>query len=247
MGKPSSIEYVSRAKMIHDRIHHNLQKVRARIADAAMRAGRSPADVRLVAVTKKSSAEWIRALVNCGVFDLGENYPQQLWQKSEALVDYVDSIRWHLIGHLQTNKVKKTLPLVKMIHSVDSLKLLTVLNEAAPTLVSPPFVCLQVNTSGEESKHGWSAEQIERDVDSIANCHSIPIVGLMTMAALDATDAVVRASFARLRETRDVLRQKTGLPLPDLSMGMSSDFELAILEGATLVRVGTALFEGLEP
>ena len=149
--------------MIHDRIRRNLEEVQARIAQAAARAGRSPADVRLVAVTKKSSPEWIRALLDCGVFDLGENYPQELWKKSEALADRVDSIRWHLIGHLQTNKVKKTLPLVKMIHSVDSLKLLKVLNEAAQTLASPPSVCLQVNTSGEESKHGWSAEEIVKD------------------------------------------------------------------------------------
>jgi pyridoxal phosphate enzyme (YggS family) len=233
--------------MIHDRIHQNLAQVQSRIAHAAARAGRSPADVRLVAVTKKSPAEWIRALLDCGVFDLGENYPQQLWQKSEALADCAESIRWHLIGHLQTNKVKKTVPLVMMIHSVDSLKLLSVLNELAQTVDSPPSVCLQVNTSGEESKHGWSPEQIKRDADSIAACRSIPVVGLMTMAALDAPDEETRASFARLRETRDVLREKSGLPLPELSMGMSGDFEPAIMEGATLVRIGTALFEGLEP
>jgi hypothetical protein len=233
--------------MIRDRIQRNLEEVRARIAQAAARARRSPTDVRLVAVTKKSSPEWIRALLDCGVLDLGENYPQELWKKNDAFADCVDPIRWHLIGHLQTNKVKKTLPLVKMIHSVDSLRLLRFLNEAAQTLVSPPSVCLQVNTSGEESKHGWSAEEIVQDLESIAACRSIPVVGLMTMAALDGTDESARASFARLRETRDVLRQKTGLPLPELSMGMSGDFEAAILEGATLVRVGTALFEGLEP
>jgi PLP dependent protein len=233
--------------MIHDRIHHNLEKVQARIAQAAARAGRSPTDVRLVAVTKKSSPEWIRALLDCGVFDLGENYPQELWKKNDAFADCADSIRWHLIGHLQTNKVKKTLPLVKMIHSVDSLKLLRALNEACQAVVNPPSVCLQVNTSGEESKHGWSVEEIVKDVESIAACRSIPVVGLMTMAALSGSDQSVRASFARLRETRDLLREKTGLTLPELSMGMSGDFEAAILEGATLVRVGTALFEGLEP
>jgi PLP dependent protein len=233
--------------VIHDRIHRNLEEVQSRIAQAATRAGRLPTDVRLVAVTKKSRPEWIRALLDCGMFDLGEDYPQELWKKNDALAERVDSIRWHLIGHLQTNKVKKTLPLVKMIHSVDSLKLLSLLNEAAQGQVSPPSVCLQVNTSGEESKHGWSAEEIVKDRESIAACRSIPVVGLMTMAALGGTDEIARASFARLRETRDVLRQQTGLPLPELSMGMSGDFEAAILEGATLVRVGTALFEGLEP
>jgi pyridoxal phosphate enzyme (YggS family) len=241
------IERVGSAKMIHDRIQRNLEEVRVRIAQAAARAGRSPGDVRLVAVTKKSAPEWIRALLDCGVFDLGENYPQELWKKSENLADQANSIRWHLIGHLQTNKVKKTLPMVNVIHSVDSLKLLRVLDEAARTLASPPSVCLQVNTSCEVSKHGWSAEGIINDCESIAACRSIPVVGLMTMAALDGTDENTRAAFASLRETRDMLRQKSGLPLPELSMGMSGDFELAILEGATLVRIGTALFEGLEP
>ena len=133
-----------------------------------------------------------------------------------------------------------------MIHAVDSLKLLRRLNEAAQGMAEPPSVCLQVNTSGEESKHGWSAEAIASDCESIAACRSIPVVGLMTMAALGGTDERARASFARLRETREVTRKSTGLPLPELSMGMSGDFESAILEGATLVRIGSALFEGLE-
>jgi PLP dependent protein len=233
--------------MIHERIRHNLDEVQARIALAARRAGRPAGDVRLVAVTKKSSPLWIKALLDCAVFDLGENYPQELWKKSEVLADRAPAIRWHLIGHLQTNKVKKTLPLVKMIHAVDSLKLLRVLSDAVTGLIDPPPVCLQVNTSGEESKHGWSPAQILKDSDSIAACRSVPIVGLMTMAALEGgIQERARTSFALLRETRDALRRKTGLPLPELSMGMSGDFELAILEGATLVRIGSALFDGLQ-
>ena len=234
--------------MIHERIRHNLEEVRARIAQAAERAGRPAADVRLVAVTKKSSPEWIRALLDCGVFDLGENYPQELWKKSEVLADRAAAIRWHLIGHLQTNKVKKTLPLVKMIHSVDSLKLLRVLNEAAQAIGEPPPVCLQVNTSGEESKHGWSRRANPRQIPTRS-----PRAGRFRSWADDDGGAGghgrkrARASFARLRRTRDALRQKTGLALPELSMGMSGDFEAAILEGATLVRIGTALFEGLQP
>jgi pyridoxal phosphate enzyme (YggS family) len=235
--------------MIQERIRHNLEDVQVRITRAAERAGRAACDVRLVAVTKRSSPEWIRALLECGVCDLGENYPQELWKKSEVLADRGDAIRWHLIGHLQTNKVKKTLPLVKLIHAVDSLKLLKVLDEAVRggAVVDVPPVCVQVNTSGEETKHGWSAEEIVKDSESIAACRSIPVVGLMTMAALGGTEECTRASFARLRETRDVLRARTGLPLLELSMGMSGDFEPAILEGATLVRIGSALFEGLEP
>ena len=171
--------------MIHERIRQNLAEVQARIARAAERAARAADCVRLVAVTKKSSPLWVEALIDCGVFDLGENYPQELWKKNEVLASRASAIRWHLIGHLQTNKVKKTLPLVKMIHAVDSLKLLRMLNDAAVDLVEPPPVCLQVNTSGEFSKHGWSAEQITEDSDAIAACRSIPIVGLMTMAALE--------------------------------------------------------------
>jgi pyridoxal phosphate enzyme (YggS family) len=230
-----------------ERIQQNLQTVRQRIAEAARRAGHAVEGVRLVAVTKKSPVEWIRPLAACGVRDLGENYPQELWRKVEALADLGGSVRWHLIGHLQSNKVKKTIPLVRMIHSVDSLKLLKILNEAAVNLVDRPSVCLEVNTSGESSKHGWTPEQILEDADSIASCQTIPVVGLMTMAALEGSAETARASFVRLRELRDVMRQKTDMPLVELSMGMSNDFEAAVEEGATLVRIGSALFEGVEP
>jgi pyridoxal phosphate enzyme (YggS family) len=231
--------------MIHERIRHNLEEIQDRITRAAAQAGRLASEVRLVAVTKKSSPEWIQALLDCGVSDLGENYPQELWKKSEVLADRAQAIRWHLIGHLQTNKVKKTVPLLKMVHSIDSLKLLQVVNEAVNAMPHPPLVCLQVNTSGEESKHGWAPAQILADSGAIATCRSVPIVGLMTMAALEGTPESARASFALLRETRDALREQIELALPELSMGMSGDFELAILEGATMVRIGTAIFEGL--
>jgi pyridoxal phosphate enzyme (YggS family) len=230
-----------------DRIKVNLETVLGRITVAARRAGRPAESVRLVAVTKRSPVEWIRPLVACGACDLGENYPQELWRKAEALADLGSIVRWHLIGHLQSNKVKKTLPMVRMIHSVDSLKLLRTIDEAAALLDHPPGVCLQVNTSGEESKHGWSAEQLLADADSIAACRAIPVVGLMTMAALGTTPETARGSFIRLREVRDELRRRTAMSLDELSMGMSNDFESAIEEGATLVRIGSALFEGVEP
>jgi PLP dependent protein len=229
-----------------ERIRSNLEAVECRIAAAARRAGRPAEAVRLVAVTKKSPSDWIRSLVNCGARDLGENYPQELWAKVDVLADLKDSVHWHLIGHLQTNKVKKTLPMVRMIHSVDSLKLLRVLDEAAPGVSDPATVCLQVNTSDEDAKHGWTPEQILHDADAIAACQAIPIVGLMTMAALGTSAETARGSFARLRELRDQLRRAIALPLDELSMGMSNDFETAIEEGATLVRVGSALFEGVE-
>jgi PLP dependent protein len=230
-----------------ERIRENLERVGARVAEAARRSGRTAGSIRLVAVTKRSPIEWIRPLVACGVRDLGENYPQELWRKAESLADLGEAVRWHLIGHLQSNKVKKTLPMVAMIHSVDSLKLLRILEDAAGSVAAPPAVCLQVNTSDEPSKHGWDAEGILADADSIAACRSIPIVGLMTMAALGTTPETARGSFIALREVRERLGRRTGLALPELSMGMSNDFETAIEEGATLVRVGSALFEEVEP
>ncbi len=229
-----------------ERLKHNLEAVHGRIAAAAERAGRDAASVRLVAVTKRSPPEWLRPLVALGACDLGENYPQELWRKREALSDLASSIRWHLIGHLQSNKVKKTLPLVAMVHSVDSLGLLRAINDLAAQLPAAPPVCLQVNTSGEASKHGWSAAEILGDAAAIAACRQVPIAGLMTMAAVGTSADAARPSFAALRELRDALSRETGLALTELSMGMSSDFEPAILEGATLVRVGSAIFEGVE-
>jgi pyridoxal phosphate enzyme (YggS family) len=230
--------------MHNERIRQNWDDVNDRIAEAARRAGRDPTAVVLVAVTKRSTSEVVRQVVACGARELGENYPQELWRKAEALADL--PVRWHLIGHLQGNKAKKTLPLVRMVHGVDSLKLLQTLHSLARDLPDPPGVCLQVNTSGEASKHGWSADEILSDAEAIAACRAVPVVGLMTMAALSASPDDARPAFARLRECRDALRERTGLALDELSMGMSNDFEVAIEEGATLVRVGSALFEGVD-
>lgn len=231
--------------MHHERLRENLESVRGRIAEAARRAGRDPGAVTLVAVTKRNPPGLIAPLVEAGARDLGENYPQELWKKIEAMADA--TVRWHLIGHLQGNKARKTLPLVRFVHGVDSLKLLQALDEIAGDIPDPPAACLQVNTSGEASKHGWSPSEIVRDADAIAACRRLPVVGLMTIAAYDSTPSAARASFVRLRATREALRDRTGLGLDQLSMGMSGDFEAAIEEGATLVRVGSALFEGVAP
>jgi PLP dependent protein len=225
-----------------DRIAENLAAVRGRIAEAARRSGREASSVTLVAVTKRNAAGPIRELIKLGQVDLGENYPQELWAKAEELAS--DPVRWHLIGHLQGNKAKKTVPMVRMIHGVDSLKLLRTLDEMAGTLANPPAVCLQVNASGEESKHGWDPDELLKDADALFSCGRIPIVGLMTIAGYGTSNDEARPTFARLRELRDRLRILTDFPLPELSMGMSGDFEAAIEEGATFVRVGSALFEG---
>ncbi len=229
------------------RIRENYERVGSLIAGAARRSGRPAESVRLVAVTKRSPAEWIRPLVACGARDLGENYPQELWRKAESLADLGDSVGWHLIGHLQSNKVKKTLPMVRMIHAVDSLKLLRILDEAARLDAAPPTVCLQVNTSGEPSKHGWDAGRSpgRRRVD-----RGLPVDpgrgpdddGRAGDDRRDGPGFLRRAA----RCARRRCDERTGLPLDELSMGMSNDFEAAIEEGATLVRVGSALFEGVE-
>ena len=226
-----------------DRIRDNLAEVRGRIAAAAARSGREPGSITLVAVTKKNPPEMVRPLVDLGVEDLGENYPQELWEKVEALAG--SPARWHLIGHLQGNKARRTLPMVRMIHAVDSLKLLRSLGDLAGAMPDPPAGCLQVNISGEESKHGWEPDAILADAGAIAASRGLPIVGLMTIAGYGTTNDEARPTFARLREIRDRLRAETGLELSRLSMGMSGDYEAAIEEGATHVRVGSALFEGV--
>jgi pyridoxal phosphate enzyme (YggS family) len=231
--------------MNRERLRENLESVKRRIDEAARRAGRDPAEVTLVAVTKLSPPDMIRPLAESGALNLGENYPQELWKKAEALADL--PVRWHLIGHLQGNKARKTMPMVRLIHAVDSLKLLRSLDELAQGMTDPPGVCLQLNTSDEPSKHGWPTSRLPDEAEAIAACRHVPVVGLMTMAALGTTPATARPSFVMLRELRDRLRGLTGLRLEHLSMGMSNDFETAVEEGATLVRVGSALFEGVGP
>ncbi|MDG3004114.1 YggS family pyridoxal phosphate-dependent enzyme [Paludisphaera mucosa] len=233
--------------MNSDRIRENLLTVQGRIAQAARRSGREPAAVTLVAVTKKRPVELLRPLLEAGTLDLGENYPQELWEKVEALSGAPAPIRWHLIGHLQGNKARRTLPMVRLIHAVDSLKLLKTLDDLAAEVADPPEVCLQVNTSAEEAKHGWKDASVLADADAIAACSRIKVAGLMTMAAYGTDAETARPSFVRLRAIRDSLARLTGLPLRSLSMGMSNDYEAAVEEGATLVRVGSALFEGVEP
>jgi pyridoxal phosphate enzyme (YggS family) len=231
--------------MDEQRLADNLAAVRGRIAAAAERSGRNAGAVTLVAVTKRSPPELVRPLVAHGAHDLGENYPQELWKKADALAGL--DVRWHLIGHLQGNKARKTLPLVRYVHAVDSLRLLQALDALAAESPDPPGVCLQVNTSNEPAKHGWAPPDLLAEAEAVAACLHVPVVGLMTMAALGTTADTARPSFVLLRETRDGLRARTGLALPELSMGMSNDFETAVEEGATFVRVGSALFEGVAP
>ncbi len=224
------------------RIAENVARVRGRIADAAARSGRPASQITLVAVTKYVSAAMVRPLIAAGCIDLGESRPQQLWEKAAALGDL--PVRWHLIGHLQRNKVRRTLPLVTMIHSVDSPRLLAAIEEE-PAATLP--VLLEVNISGETAKQGLAPEAIEPFLAQAAGYRNVAIRGLMGMAGLEGGLATARRDFAALRELRDRLRPRcpAGMTLDELSMGMSGDFEVAIEEGATIVRVGSSLFEGI--
>ncbi len=215
--------------------------VRGRIAEACRRAGRDTSDVTLVAVTKTVSPQVAAIAAELGLHDLGESRPQELWKKAEA----VPGVRWHLIGHLQRNKIDRTVPLVSLIHSVDSERVLEALDAFGRKRGSPVPVLLEVNCSGEASKGGFSPVEALVVSERTASLAGVAVRGLMTMAAYVEDPLATRPTFATLRELRDSLRARTGMPLPELSMGMSNDFEVAVEEGATLVRIGTTLFEGL--
>jgi pyridoxal phosphate enzyme (YggS family) len=215
--------------------------VRGRIADACARSGRDPSSVTLVAVTKTVSPQVAAITFELGVRDLGESRPQELWKKTEA----VPGATWHLIGHLQRNKLDRTVPLVSLVHSVDSERLLDALDAFGRKRNAPVPLLLEVNCSGEESKGGFAPDALPAIGDKLASLAGVSVRGLMTMAAFVEDPQLTRPTFARLRELRDSLSTRTGLALPELSMGMSNDFEVAIEEGATLVRIGTTLFEGL--
>lgn len=222
------------------KIAENVSCVRRRIAEAAARSGRSADAVTLVAVTKYASLDAVRHLIAAGCRDLGESRPQQLWERAELLAD--PSIRWHFIGHLQRNKVHRTLPAASMVHSVDSPRLLAAIDEEQRPQIP---VLLEVNVSGDSAKQGFSPNELESFLATSPKYKSASIRGLMCMGGLESDRDATRREFASLRTLRDRLRPNCppGVELIELSMGMSGDFETAIEEGATLVRVGSALFE----
>lgn len=218
-----------------------LAAVRGRIVAACRRAGRDPAEVTLVAVTKTVPPAVARIAAELGATDLGENRPQELWRKAAE----VPAARWHLIGHLQRNKIDRTVPLVTLMHSVDSDRLLAALDAFGRKRGEPVPVLLEVNCSREAAKGGFSPEAVPGLSDTVVSLPGVSVCGLMTMAAYGDDPEAARPTFAELRRLRDELRARSGLALPHLSMGMSNDFEVAVEEGATFVRIGTTLFEGL--
>ncbi len=228
--------------MRYSQIADNLGKVRGRIVDAAERAGREAGDVHLVTVTKTRSLDEIRAAVDAGAADLGENYAQEMMEKAEALAD--EKVRWHAIGHLQTNKVRGIVPFVSLVHSIDSQRVGRELDKrAAAAQREVPFL-LQVNVSGEASKFGLAAEEALPLAKSLAELEHSRLVGLMTMPPYCEDPEENRPYFVRLRELRERLVDDgvAAEHLRHLSMGMTCDFEVAVEEGATLVRVGSAIF-----
>ncbi len=223
-------------------LQKKLNSVRANIAETAKKAGRDPETVRLLAVSKTFPASDIIEAAEAGQIEFGENRVQELETKVPLCGK---NIVWHLIGHLQSNKADKAVELAEYIHSVDSLKLLNKINTAAEKRGKIQKILLEVNVSGEESKFGISGYDALREIAKYAlELCNIKLVGLMTMAPLDADDSVLHATFGGLRDFRDRLESEFSITLPELSMGMSGDYPVAIAEGATIVRVGTAIFGG---
>jgi len=214
------------------------------MAAACGRAGRQRKDVTLVAVTKTVSSDVATILPEFGVFNLGESRPQELWKKVAA----IPQARWHLIGHLQRNKIEPTLPVVHLIHSIDSMRLLAAIDAEATRTQRTADVLLEFNLSREPQKSGFAAEDPASVASAVTKLNSTKVCGLMTMAALGEDPERSRPVFAELRRLRDEFKKRVGPPhtLEHLSMGMSQDYEVAIEEGATLIRVGSALFEGVE-
>ena len=236
-------------------LESNLRSVQERIETAARRAGREPAGITLVAVTKTQSPAVIQATYDLGLRHFGENRVEE----AEAKVEHLpQSITWHMIGHIQSRKAKRVVPLFDLVHSVDSVKLARGLDRASAERPEPLPVFLECNVSGEESKYGfsadaWAGDEGQREllftaVKEILSLPNLKVLGLMTMASIVTDPEQARPVFVRLRQLRDELAKT--FPQADwrhLSMGMSDDFEVAIEEGATLVRVGRAIFAPDEP
>jgi pyridoxal phosphate enzyme (YggS family) len=240
-----------------------LKEVRERIAEAARAVDRRPESVTLVAVSKYANPEQIRAAIKLGIQDFGENYVQNLQQRAtqfneaharlrqQSVEGIADSLRWHMIGHLQRNKVKMLLPHVTMVQTVDSLRLAEELDSQVPKLLGRGNrlpVLMQINCSGESQKSGVAVGAAQHLAEQIADMPHLRLMGVMTMARLEDTPEEARVTYARCREIFEDIRKLNigGDDFRHLSMGMSQDYDAAVLEGATIVRVGSALFGGQE-
>jgi pyridoxal phosphate enzyme (YggS family) len=220
-------------------IEHNLVHVRAQIATATERAGRKPDGIELIAISKTHAAERVREAYQAGQTLFGESRVQEARAK---IPDLPSNLRWHFVGHLQTNKIRHALPLFELIHSVDSLGLAQDIDRIAAEAGVHPRVLLEINVAGEGTKFGFEPEKLRREMESLLALDRLSIEGLMTIPPLSEEAEASRKFFVELRQLRDALESEFGLKLPHLSMGMTNDFTVAVEEGATLVRVGTAIF-----
>jgi pyridoxal phosphate enzyme (YggS family) len=222
-----------------EHIAANLREVQDRISAACSVSGRLREAVELIAVSKTFPAELIREASDCGQTLFGESRQQEAEPKISELPA---RLRWHFIGRLQTNKIRKILPLFEAIHAVDSLRSASFIDHVAEDLGLFPKVFVQVNVGGEATKGGFEPEDLERSIDDLLSLNRLEVLGLMTIPPVEAEAEDSRKWFVELRNLRDNLEQRSGVKLPALSMGMSGDYEIAIQEGATHVRVGSAIF-----
>jgi len=222
-------------------IFDNVRKIKQKIREVCLKTGRNPEDVTIVAVTKTVPVERIIEVVKAGIYDIGENKVQELLEKRKS----IDNVRWHFVGHLQTNKVKYIVDFVHLIHSVDSFKLALEIDKRAKRINRVVDVLIEINTSGELTKYGVEPEEALNLVRQISeNCEYVRVKGLMTVAAYLPNPEDVRPMFRTLRELRDEISKFNlrNVEMRHLSMGMSNDYEVAVEEGATIVRIGTAIF-----
>jgi PLP dependent protein len=220
-------------------IAENLERVREQIAEAARKAGRAVEEVELVAISKTHDAEKVREAVEAGQILFGESRVQEARIKIPELPS---NLRWHFVGHLQKNKIRHALPLFELIHSIDSLALAEEVNRIAEEDGLHPRVLLEVNVAGEGSKFGFQPEKLREDLEKLLALSRLSILGLMTIPPLAEEAEASRKYFVELRGLRGRLQTEFHVDLAQLSMGMTQDFAVAVEEGATLVRVGTAIF-----
>ncbi|OGU38973.1 MAG: YggS family pyridoxal phosphate enzyme [Ignavibacteria bacterium GWB2_35_12] len=226
-----------------DDIKQNFEQIKIRVKDAAMKCGRNPNEITIVAVTKTHPTDIVKSGIDAGITVFGENYAQELKEKYDLLGNDAENIEWHFIGHLQTNKVKFIAPFVSLIHSVDSLHLAEEISRQAIKNNRTIEILLQVNTSGEESKSGCEPEDIFTLAKDVIQIPNLNVTGLMTIGSFTDDVVQIRKEFRMLRSIRDELNNIYGLnQFKHLSMGMTGDFEIAIEEGSTFIRVGTAIF-----
>ena len=254
MDRTCRIRVVDRFSMT--KIAEKIKRLKGTIESACARAGRDPAEIKLVVVTKSTTVDKIQEVIRLGYTDLGENRVQRLKKISSQISELLErenkgsidstKLNWHMIGHLQRNKVHQVLPVTSLIHSVDTLRLTEEINTVAAKLNLRPKVLLQVNTSKEPQKYGAPVGAATHLAEQIETMPNLQLAGMMTMAPLTRDKDVVRACFARARELFVEMRGEriVGPGFKELSMGMSSDYEVAIEEGSTILRIGSAIFAG---